>query len=61
MDKATWIKEANTYLVSITGEWENGLSESYCDSLYETYVEDMRDDPFSPEDAIEEDMNYWED
>lgn len=62
MTKEDWINEANKYLVKLTGEWDyENNSKDYCESLYETYVEETGDDPFSPQDAVDEDMTYWED
>ena len=61
MTEQEWVESAIRYMVSQTGEWEDGNHVQYCESLYETYVDDMGDDPFSPEDAIDQDMTYWED
>ena len=56
-----WVKDANTYLTSLTGVWDKAeFSLDYCESLYESYVEDNPDDPFSPKDAVDEDMTYWD-
>ena len=60
MIKEDWINEANKYLVKLTCEWDTENSKGYCESLYETYVEEMGDDPFSPQDAVDEDMTYWD-
>ena len=60
MTKEQWIKEANEYLVNITGPWENGLSIDYCESLYQDYVEEDDSGFWSPSDAVDEDMTYWD-
>ena len=63
MDKEDWINQANKYLVSLTGEWDNPEdSREYCECLYETYVEEQETDDlkFSPKDAVDEDMTYWD-
>lgn len=59
--KGKWVKEANDYLTSLTGAWDKPeYSIDYCESLYQSYVEDMGGDPFSPQDAVDEDMTYWD-
>lgn len=60
MKEAEWIKKATAYMVSLTGPWKGEGASNYCGSLYETYVKDMGDDPYSPTDAVDEDMSYWE-
>lgn len=64
MSKQNWIDKAVEYMVSITGEWENEENlTDYCESLYETYAEDnqnLGETFYSPEDAVDEDMTYWE-
>lgn len=61
MNKQDWIDNAVKYMVSLTGEWEIHKNlVDYCESLHETYVEDMGEDFFSPEDAVDEDMTYWD-
>jgi hypothetical protein len=65
MNKHDWIERANKHLVARTGEWDNkGSSLEYCESLYETYVEDnceLYEGTFwEPEAAVEEDMTYWD-
>jgi len=61
MKKSEWLVEACEYMIKLTGDWEiHGNLVDYCESLYETYVEEMGDDPFSPEGAVDEDMTYWD-
>ena len=61
MIEKEWVNKAMQYMRRLTGPWENEENlKDYCESLYETYVEEMGDDPFSPKDAIDEDMTYWE-
>ena len=64
MNKSEWVKQAVDYMVSVTGEWDvEGRCEEYCESLYETYVEDnyIGEEDCTPEYAVDEDMTYWED
>lgn len=63
MKKEQWVKEAYKHIVSITGEWDYPEAcMDYCESLYETYVEDelFGEEDCTPEFAVDEDMTYWE-
>lgn len=61
MNKSKWVESAVHYMRSLTGPWENEDNlKDYCESLYESYVEDMSDSPCSPKDAVDEDMTYWD-
>lgn len=59
MTKQEWIEEAVKVLVANTGNWENEMEYEYCEGLYETYVED-NDLDHTPEEAVFEDLTYWE-
>ena len=62
MTKEEWIKEAFTYMVSLTGKWEypENLTD-YCESLHEQYVEqEDSEDYWTPQAAVDEDMTYWD-
>lgn len=61
MQMQQWVREAVQHLNSITGKWDYPEQMvEYCESLYETYVEENPEDPFSPKDAVDEDMTYWD-
>lgn len=61
MKMSEWVDEACWYMIRLTGPWEDKQHlRDYCESLYETYVEEMGDDPFSPKGAVDEDMTYWD-
>jgi len=62
MKREEWVAEANTYLISLTGEWDKPeFSIEYCEGLYEDYVFAQDEgDEFSPKLAVDEDMTYWD-
>lgn len=61
MTKEKWLDTAYWYMVKLTGPWENKQHlQDYCESLYEDYVEGNLDDPYTPQEAVDEDMTYWD-
>lgn len=60
MTRQEWVEEALRVLIEKTGPWENGLERQFAEGLYDTYVEDS-DEDYDPEDAVLEELTYWED
>lgn len=60
MNKKEWIAKARFYLVNVSVGWEDNDALDYCEALYENYVEDNPEDPFTPQEAVDEDMTYWD-
>lgn len=54
-----WIWSCSRLLRRVCPEWHNSNYWDYADSLHETYVIDG-DADWSPEDALAEDMTYWD-
>lgn len=62
MTKQEWIEEAVKVFVLNTGNWENEMEYEYCESLYETYFVEWGyvDCSYTPEEAVLEDLSYWD-
>ena len=62
MKKEAWIKEAKAYVQSVTGSWETNSLNEYVEDLYEEVADYYEDTgmSLSPEEAVDEDMSYWE-
>lgn len=51
-----WIDDAVIYLLAPPFSWTEEQARSYADAIADTYI----DDGHEPEDAVEEDRQYWD-
>lgn len=58
--KQKWVEQAADFMMTNSVGWSRENALDYCDSLYYTYIVEFGEEDISPEDAVLEDMSYWE-
>lgn len=59
MNKQEWIAEASSLLMNHS-QFDVKVAQEYSESLYEFYVVENTNFPYGPQDAVLEDMSYWD-
>jgi hypothetical protein len=60
LTKEEWIKRAAETLERVSPGWTPDALADYADSLYNKYVTDCPDCDNLPEEAVAEDITYWD-